>query len=257
MLTGPQRIDRAISSAKAEGRAALLVCLPRIHDLGWTIAAAQACAAAGADLLEFQVRLPVHPEPTVTAVAAVTPEVDAPCLLWSDEYLVRAFVLGSHQPWRLATACLDAGIAGVAAPLAMGEGARFADAVGPDLAAIAFAYPDMRPAHFAAACRSSTGFTYAIGVDTSPADDPAVFEGVAGFIERVRAASGTPVFVGSGVATPAQAALVGTFADGVAVAGAVFDTLERAAAEGRDTVAALATLVTELRAGLERQGRAY
>jgi tryptophan synthase alpha subunit len=62
-----------------------------------------------------------------------------------------------------------------------------------------------------------------------------------------------PVFVGAGVGTPAQAALAATFADGVAVAKAAFQTLERAHREGRDEIAALAELVAELRAAVERR----
>jgi tryptophan synthase alpha chain len=256
MDTGPQRIANALGAAKAEGRAALLVCLPSVRDAEWAVAAARASVAGGADLLEFQTRFPQHPKPIVEAIGVVAREVDVPCLLWADDRVVHDFAITTAQPWRLVPACVSAGIAGIASPTPEGYAQRFAEACGADLAAINFVAPDMEPRHFEDACCYGSGFTYAIGVKTSPPTDPAVFEDLAGFLERVRRKSALPVFIGAGVATPEQATLVATFADGVAVAKAVFDTLQDARRHGHDQIAALESLVHRLRLAVERsEGR--
>jgi tryptophan synthase alpha chain len=164
------------------------------------------------------------------------------------------FAITTARPWRLVPACVSAGIAGIAGIASLtreGHARRFAEACGADLAAINFVAPVMGPQRFEDACCHGSGFTYAIGVKTSPPTDPAVFEDLAGFLERVRRKSALPVFVGAGVATPEQATLVATFADGVAVAKAVFDTLEDARRHGRDQIAALESLVRRLRLAVE------
>jgi len=252
MPSGLQRLRQTIDAARAERRAALLVCLPAIDNLSWSLAAARACVAAGADLLEFQTVYPRHPAPTVEALAEIAAGVDAPCLLWSDFDTVNAFTILDNAGWRLVPECVAAGIAGLAAPVPMGCGEAFADACGDDLAPVGFVAPTMQPKHFDEVCRCSSVFTYAIGVKTAPPSDPRIFEDFAGFVERVREASGTHVFVGAGVTTPAQAALAATFADGVAVATAVFVALDDAARRGESQIDALASLVGMLRGAVER-----
>ena len=253
MLTGPQRIQGVVDAARAEERAALLVCLPSEQRTAWIVAAAQACVEAGADLLELQARFPRHPEEVVEASAVVAREADAPCLLWTDAAVARDFVLTAAQPWRLAPACVDAGVAGVVAPVAPAQGRAFADACGDELAHVPFVSPAQTPEQLVELCDRGPAFAYAIGVSTDPPTDAGVFDEFADFVERVRGAAGVPVFAGAGIGTPAQAALAATFVDGVAVAKAALQTLGRAAAEGRDEIAALAALVRELRAGVERR----
>ncbi len=253
MLTGPQRIQAAIDAARAERRAALLVCLPSDQPTSWLVAAARACTAAGADLLEVQVRYPRHPAEVVEALGAVAREAPAPCLLWTDMRVVRDFAITEAQPWRLVAACVEAGVAGLAAPVPRAHAEVFARACGDHLAHIPFVSPQQTPEALAEICGNGPAFVYAIGVTTSPPTDPGVFDEVADFLDAVRAASGTPVFIGAGVGTPAQAALAATFADGVAVAKAAFQTLEGAAREGRDPIAALASLVGDLRHAVERR----
>ena len=69
--SGPQRLAGAIRAANTQGRAALMVCLPSDDSVEWLLEAARVSVAAGADLLEFQVRAPYHPSSTVDAVRAV------------------------------------------------------------------------------------------------------------------------------------------------------------------------------------------
>jgi tryptophan synthase alpha chain len=254
MLTGRQRIQGAVDTAQAEDRAALLVCLPSNQPTPWLVAAAQACVDAGADLIELQARPPRHPSEVVEVGRAVARAVPAPCLLWTDAAVAQHFILKTVQPWRLAPACADAGIAGVVAPVQPASAYAFASACGDALAHVPFVSPELEPEKLAELCRYDPAFAYAIGISTEPPIDAGVFESVADFMERVRSSAGVPVFVGAGVGTPAQAALAATFADGVAVAKAVFQALASASREDRDPIAALASLVAELRAGVKRRG---
>ncbi len=207
----------------------------------------------GADLIELQARAPRHPAGVVDAAAVVAREVPVPILLWTDAAVARHFVLLTEQPWRLVRACLDAGIAGVAAPIPADCARGFANACWGELAHVPFVSPAQTPYELAELCDHGASFAYAVGISTEPPTDAEVFEKVAHFTERVQGIGGVPVFVGAGVGTQAQAALAATFADGVAVAKAGFQTLERAHREGGDAIAALASLVADLRAGVERR----
>ncbi len=253
--SGPQRIASAIHAANTQGRAALMICLPWNESVEWLLEAARVSVAAGADLLEFQVRAPYHPSTTIDSVRAVASYVDAPCLIWSDFAVVHAFAIAEEQPWRLVPECVDAGICGVVCPSAEGWIDAFASACGWDLASVNFMAPDFGPAHLEAACRSTRGFAYAIGLKTSPASDPTVVATLAWFLAQVRKTSGQPVFVGAGVATPKQAALAAAYADGVAVAKAVFETIGRATGRGDEGIEALSGLVRSMRVTLEEAAR--
>jgi hypothetical protein len=253
MPTGPERIKHAIQTAQIEDRAALLVCLPSNQRTAWIVAAAKACVEAGADLIELQARAPRHPADVVDAAAVVAREVPAPILLWTDAAVARHFVLLTEQPWRLVPACLDAGIAGVAAPIPADCARGFANACWGELAHVPFVSPAQTPYELAELCDHGASFAYAVGINTEPPTDAEVFEKFADFAERLRGIGGVPVFVGAAGGTPAQAALAATFADGVAVAKAGFQALEHAHREGGDEIAALAALVAELRAGVERR----
>ena len=72
-----------------------------------------------------------------------------------------------------------------------------------------------------------------------------------GRARRARALADVPVCVGFGVSTPAQAAEIGRYADGVVVGGALVDRIERA--KSRDAaVSDVARFVAELKAPLRR-----
>jgi len=252
MPNGTQRILTAVHDAEVQARAALLMCLPSDRPTPWLIAAAQACVAAGADMLEFQASASHNPAEVVAAVGAVAGEVDVPCLLMPDLDIVRDCLLTEAKAWRLVAACADAGIAGIAVPTKASHVPFLADAFHEDVARIAFVSPNMTEPELEIVCGHGLAFAYAVGISSSPPTDPVVFEDVAGFLERVRRVSGAPVFVGARVQTPAQAALIATFADGVAVLTAVVRTLGQADQSGQDSIAALASLVRDLRQAVVR-----
>lgn len=250
MPTGREKIQSAVDAARAQGRAALMICLPPGQRSAWLVAAAQACVEAGADLLELQSRFPRHPAATTRAAAEITRSVDVPVLLWTDGATIEHFVFSESQRWRLVPECLDAGVAGIVAPIRADQAQGLANSCWGELAHACFVSPDHEPQELEELCGHGAAFAYAVGVSSDPPTDVDVFEQLAGFTEQLRGSTGAPVFVGAGVATPAQAALAATFADGVAVAKAAFVALRRAHDEGRDEIDALAGLVRELRAGV-------
>lgn len=253
MPTGREKIQSAIDAARAQGRAALLVCLPAGQRDAWLIAAAQACVEAGADLLELQSRFPRHPAAAAEAASHIAGAVDVPVLLWTDGATIDHFVFSEAQRWRLVPGCLDAGVAGIVAPIRPDQAQGLANACWGELAHACFVSPEHEPQELEELCGHGAAFAYAVGVSSDPPTDVDVFEQLAGFADRLRGSTGAPVFVGAGVATAAQAALAATFADGVAIAKAAFVTLRRAHDEGRDEIDALAGLVRELRAGATRR----
>ena len=253
MNTGPHRITEAIESARAQGRAALLVSLPLVgQDPDVVREAVIAVAEAGADMVEFPTRFPQHPQPVLKAAREVIDGIDIPALLWADEETVQAFALVDHEPYRLVPACVDAGLAGVAATVRPASAAAWTAACGEDLAPVYFVAPSMPLPDIETLGTHGRGFLYAVGVQTSAAGDPQVAESLSAFVTTVREATGLPVIAGAGIRTPQQAAVAGAVCDGVAIATAVTETLADAAARDADPFNALGRLVTTLRTALEQ-----
>ncbi len=119
--------------------------------------------------------------------------------------------------------------------------------------------PSSSDARIARVAEVSRGFIYAASLMGVTGARSTLGAQAAGLVSRVRAISDTPVGVGVGVGTPAQAAEVAGFADGVIVGSALVSALVdadragddpgAAAAAVRGTVAALATGVRSGRAG--------
>jgi tryptophan synthase alpha chain len=86
--------------------------------------------------------------------------------------------------------------------------------------------PTSTPARERAVLEASTGFVYFVSV-TGVTGARTELPDVRAQVERLRAATRTPVAVGFGVSTPAQAATFGAFADGVVVGSALVDRLSR------------------------------
>jgi len=74
----------------------------------------------------------------------------------------------------------------------------------------------------------TTGFTYLVSVTGITGARAALPPQLAGFVTRVRAHSQTPLAVGFGISTPAQARAVGELADGVIVGSALIKVVQRA-----------------------------
>ena len=91
-MPGVEAITQALTDARRECRAALLVCLPAVgRDPAWVARAAIAAVGAGADLLEFQTRAPVPPSVALQYAPAFSNAVDVPLILWADAATVSRF----------------------------------------------------------------------------------------------------------------------------------------------------------------------
>jgi tryptophan synthase alpha chain len=117
----------------------------------------------------------------------------------------------------------DAGVDGVLCvdlpPEEAGEYKRLLDAR--DIATIFLAAPTSSPERIELIAANSTGFLYYVsrtGVTGVRSD---VETSVQEMVDRIKAQTATPVAVGFGIGTPAQAAEVGRYADGVIVGSAI------------------------------------
>ena len=266
-VDGPGRVRAAFERARGEGRAALVIYLPaNFPDPDTSLACFRAAVEAGADVLEigFPFSDPMMDGPTIQAAnqhvldagytvtdhlalaASVTAEVPVPALCMT--YVTIADTRG-YEPF--ADACAAAGLAGVILPdLPASEGADWRAAAAPhELATVFLASSVSTDDRLDAIAASSTGFVYAAGLlgvtgvkDVSQ-DDARVLVG------RLRERTDTPVAVGIGVKTRANARDVAAYADGVIVGSAVVNAVADGDPAGApDRVRAL---VAELRAGCE------
>lgn len=97
-----------------------------------------------------------------------------------------------------------------------------------ELALVRFLAPTSNPNRRQSVIRSATGFIYVVtvtGVTGARSDLP---RQLPSFVKRVKRLAKTPVAVGFGISTPAQAASVAKFADGVIVGSALIDAVDQA-----------------------------
>jgi tryptophan synthase alpha chain len=116
---------------------------------------------------------------------------------------------------------------------------------------VLLAAPTTTPERLALLASRSRGFLYYVSLTGVTGARATIAQGVEAGVRAARAHSNVPICVGFGVSTPAQAAEIGRYADGVVVGGAIVDRIERAASRD-DAVSAVARFVAELKAPLRR-----
>ncbi len=266
---GAKRIAGAFAAARAAGRAALIpYVIAGYPDAETSLRIALAAIDAGADLLE--VGLPysdplgdgatIQRASTVALRAGAT--FDGSIALLEEVAKARpgtplvpmAYanqVLGGGDGGPVATRLAAAGASGViVVDLTPDEGAPFeAVARTAGLAGVYLVAPTTPPERRAWIAGRSGGFLYCVslvGVTGARRSLPAT---VGRLVRDVMAVSPVPVAVGFGIGRRSQAHQVAAAgADGIVVGSALVSAL---GPDGRD-VAALARLVTELRAGTQR-----
>ena len=154
-------------------------------------------------------------------------------------------------PDRFAQACGEAGIAGVIVPdLPLEEAAalravlRDHDAELVDLVAPTTGEDRMTDHREAAG-----GFLYLVSTTGVTGSGPGAGDDLESYVARVRAASPLPLYVGFGIAEPAQAARVARCADGAVVGSALIRVLDEAGA-GPAAVAAARRFLTDMTAAM-------
>lgn len=264
---GRARIAAAFERAAAERAAALMP----YYTLGYpdreaSLAVVEAIAPYS-DLLELGVPFsdPLADGPTIqhsTQRALEAGTTTAGCLEMLKTLRGRgvetpAMLMGYYNPIlaygeeRYVSDAAAAGADGFIVPDLPPEEADTLEAAASDagLALIHFLAPTSSPRRIEQVLSRARGFIYMVSLTgvTGTGSGPA--SGLADFVQSVRARAQVPVAVGFGISTPAEAATIAAFADGVIVGSALI----RAADEGDgDRAGAAAAFVQTLRAGLER-----
>lgn len=260
-----------IEKANADGRAALIGYLPvGFPDHGTSIAAMRAMVDGGADVVEIGLPYsdplidgPVIQRATEHALAGGTRTVDV--------FPAVTAVAGAGAPalvmtyWNLVD---HYGVERFAADLAAagGSGLITPDLL-PDEAADWTAASDRHgldrvfllalsstPERIALTAVASRGFVYATALMGVTGERAAVGAGTADLVHRIKAVTAQPVCMGLGVRDGAQAAEIGSYADGVIVGSAFV----RALAEAPDRaagIAAVRALAQDLAAGVRAARR--
>jgi len=259
-----------LSRAKAENRAALVGYLPAgFPSVEGAIAACRAMIEGGVDIVEIglpysdpQMDGPVIQRAVERALEAGTNTLDvlrtvegvaetgAPTLVMTYWNPVERYGVE-----RFAKEFADAGGAGLITPDLIPEEAEpwlaASDAHGLDrVFLVAQSSTDER---IALTTRTCKGFVYAASLMGVTGTRDAVNSEAEHLVQRTKAATDLPVCVGLGVSTPAQAAEVARFADGVIVGSAFVRRLLEAADE-KAGLAAVRELAEQLAAGV-RSGR--
>ncbi len=263
-------VGAVLAKAKSEGRAALVGYLPvGFPDVQGSIDAMVAMVQAGVDIVEVGVPYtdPLMDGPVIqhaadvalkggtrlkdvfTAVRAVA-DAGAPALVMTYWNPVLRYGVD-----RFADDLAKAGGAGLITPdLIPDEGAEWiAAAERNDLDRVFLVAPSSTPERLRTTTLACRGFVYAAstmgvtGARTTVGDTAEVL------VTRTRLMTDTPICVGLGVSTGAQAAQVAAFADGVIVGSALVRCLTDAGSR-EDGLAAIRILSAELAAGV-RAGR--
>jgi tryptophan synthase alpha chain len=263
------RIGEVFEKAKADGRAALVAYLPAgFPSASGAVDALRAMVDAGVDLVEIGLPYsdPLMDGPTIqvavdraltggTRTAEVLRTVEAVAATGAPTLVMSYW--NPVEQWgvdRFAADLASAGGAGVITPDLTPEEA------GPWLAATAAAgidpvflvAPSSSDERIARVASVSRGFVYAVSLMGVTGTRDAVSDRAPRLVERVRAATATPVAVGLGVSSGDQAAAVASYADGVIVGSAFVRALLDAPDEAAG-VAAAADLAADLAAGVRRR----
>ena len=255
--------DRIAAAFSGHGRRAALMpyLMGGFPDLATSRAVAEACADAGADLVELGVPFsdPLADGPTIHAAAtealAAGTTVDDVLGVCEGVAARLAVVLMVYANTVLAGGAeafvgraADAGASGLIVPdLPHDEAAELRAACDSrGVALVPLVAPTTAPDRLAAIGRDARGFVYTVSLTGTTGERGELPPELSRLVERVRAAAdSTPVAVGFGIATPEQVRGVGEIADGVIVGSRLVRTAGDGGAE------AVRELVGELGRALE------
>ena len=262
-------VAAVLATTRAQGRAALVGYLPvGFPDLAGSIDAMVAMVETGVDIVEIGVPYtdPLMDGPVIahaadvalqngtrlgdvfTAVRAVA-EAGAPALVMT--YWNPVLRYGVE---RFAEDLAKAGGAGLITPdLIPDEGAEWMEAAERNaLDHVFLVAPSSTPARLRSTTAACSGFVYAASTMGVTGARTTVGDAAQVLVTRTRVMTGSPICVGLGVSTGAQAAQVAAFADGVIVGSALVRCLTDASSQ--EGLRAIRRLCAELAAGV-RQGR--
>jgi tryptophan synthase alpha chain len=268
-LTERGRIAAMFEAARGRDEAALITyVMAGDPDLATSQAAALACADAGADLLEIGMPFsdPIADGPTLQRAAeralagrttigdalAIAAHVRARsgCCLALMGYVNPVLSFGAGRFFEeAARAGVDAVILPDVPPEESTELRRLAAGAGVKM--VFLLAPTSTEERRRAASEVASGFVYFVSVTGVTGARQALPAELAAQVRSVQAAVPVPVVVGFGVSTPAQAAQVARFADGVVVGSAIVSRLaEKGTRKAR--VARVSRFVRALKRAMRR-----
>jgi tryptophan synthase alpha chain len=267
VIAGEESIRAAFDAAKAEGRAALMpYMMAGFPDRESGLAVAAAYIDAGADLIELGVPFsdPLADGPTIHAAdtqalaggatlrtaletsEAISARIPVVLMVYVNMILAHG---GGAEFARLARAAGASGAIVPDLPLGEDEGIREAFAAA-GLAMVPLVAPTTSAERRKQICDVATGFIYVVSTVGTTGERGELPAELADLVAATKAdAGGTPVAVGFGIGTGAQAAEVGKVADGVIIG----SRLVRAAGEGAtpaESADAVADFLAEARVSL-------
>jgi tryptophan synthase alpha chain len=243
--SGDERISEAFAAAREEGRAALMpYMMAGFPDRETALGVAAAYADSGADLIELGVPFsdPLADGPTIHAAATAALEGGATladtlaiCSSIADRIPVVLMVYsnmvlahgGAAEFARLAAAAGACGVIVPDLPLGEAEDVREAFAAA-GLAMVPLVAPTTPPERLTQICAVARGFVYVVSTVGTTGERAEVPASLAELVAATKAEARTPVAVGFGIGTAAQAAEVGAIADGVIVGSRLVRAVEEA-----------------------------
>jgi tryptophan synthase alpha chain len=251
-----------------EQRPALMPYLTLGHPgLDTSLDCVQAAVEAGADIVELGVPFsdPLADGPVIqrsTQIALENGMTVKKCLEMTEQLRQRGLrvpfmLMGYYNPIhaygvdRFARDAASAGADGFIVPDLPVEESRELEAAcqAHGLALAPMLAPTSTPGRIENAASRGAGFIYLVSVTGVTGEREGLPEGLREFVDRVKQKTRTPVAVGFGISTPAQAAAVGAIADGIIVGSAIV----RAAGEARPTERVQA-VVKAMKEALRPQG---
>ena len=242
-MTPRDRISAAIRSASKSGDPAIVAFLTAGHPTKSGFKDLLRAVAAGADVVEIGVPFtdPMADGVTIQRSSNIAlqqgvsltwildelasmPKLDTPLLLMS--YLNPLLSYGLEK---LATKSAQVGVCGYIVPdLPVDESDEMRAALDTTgVALVQMATPVTEPARLKRICESSQGFVYAVTMTGTTGKNVAVPEDVLSYLDRVRAASKTPVCAGFGIRSREQVERLSGHVDGVVVGSALIEVIER------------------------------
>jgi tryptophan synthase alpha chain len=262
-MTATGGLAELFGACRAEGRAALIGYLPTgFPDVATSISAMTALVESGCDIVEVGVAYsdPGMDGPTIAAATEVALRggVRVRDALTAVEAISNAggsaVVMTYWNPvlrWGIDAFARDLAAAGglglITPDLIPEEAAEWiaaADEHGLDR--IFLVAPSSTPERLAMTVEASRGFVYAASTMGVTGARDAVSNAAPELVARVKAVSDIPVGVGLGVRSRAQAAEIGSYADGVIVGSALVSALT-------DGLPAVRALTEELAAGVRQR----
>ena len=270
MINGLDRISATFEMLREEGRAALMP----YYTLGYptptrSLEVIASIASAGADLIELGVPFsdPLADGPTIqrsTQIALEQGMTVARCLdlvqqVRSAGVRQPVLLMGYINPIlsygieRYVTNAVGAGVDGFIIPDLPMEEAETMEGICRlhDCALVYLASPASTPDRLIALAQRTTGFLYLISLNGVTGARDSLPVDLAEFVSRVKAVANTPLAVGFGISTPAQAAMVARLVDGVIIGSALIN----AVAGSGDPAGAAGNYLRGIRAALEAADR--